>query len=303
MLTAITFPGQGAQAPGMGEPWRGHAAWALVDRVEAALGEPLGWLLLTAPQSVLDRTREAQLSVFLTSLMAWEAVRERLPAPTVFAGHSLGQLTALVAAGALELEAGAKLVARRAEATQQAADRHPGCMAALLGATPEQAMEAAAAAGGCWMANDNAPGQVVIAGTPAGVEAATEGARSMGVRRVMPLRVGGAFHTPLMTEATAALAGDLYGATFGIPNAPVVANTDAMVHHDHDGWASRLIEHLVQPVLWRQSVLTMAQMGVDSFVEVGPGGVLSGLARRTVAGAEARHIASPEDVPDLVEAR
>src|SRR5688572_8712238 len=170
----------------MGLPWRNHPAWSVVERAEAALGEPLATLITDAPAEQLARTREAQLAVLLTSLIAWEAVRNDLPAPTAFAGHSLGQVTALIASGALDVEDGVRFAARRAELTQQAADAHPGKMAALLGATLEQADDACAAApDGCWIANDNAPGQVVIAGTPTGVDAATDKARELGIKKVM----------------------------------------------------------------------------------------------------------------------
>src|SRR5713226_2203195 len=137
----------------MGAPWRDHPAWSIVERAEAAIGEPLGALVLDAPEERLARTREAQLAVLLTALMAWEAIRERVPDPVAFAGHSLGQVTALIASGALALEDGVQFAARRAELTQAAADARPGRMVALLGATPEQAAEACAAAPErCWVA-------------------------------------------------------------------------------------------------------------------------------------------------------
>ena len=159
----------------MGEAWRASAAWDVVDRAESALGQPLAHLLLDADSDALARTREAQLAVLLTSLMAWEAVRDALDeAPVAFAGHSLGQITALIASGALSLEDGVRLAAERADCTQAAADARPGRMAALLGATVDQAEAASAGATAagrtCWVANDNAPGQVVIGGTPVGVE-------------------------------------------------------------------------------------------------------------------------------------
>jgi [acyl-carrier-protein] S-malonyltransferase len=279
----------------MGGPWRTTPWWALVERAEEALGEPLAPLLLDAPAEALARTREAQLAVFVQSLVAWEAVREALAAPVAFAGHSLGQLTALVAAGALSFEDGVRLVARRAAATQAAADRRPGRMVALVGAEPEVAAQACEAAGEAWVANDNAPGQVVVGGTPAGVEAASEAARALGVRRVIPLNVGGAFHTPLFADARAELEPALAATPFAVPGAPVVSNVDARPHTDPAGWPAQLGAHLVSPVRWRQSVLTLVSLGADSFVEVGPGNVLAGLARRTSPGVPVRNVASPED--------
>lgn len=304
LTNAIIFPGQGAQAPGMGVAWLDHPAWEVVERAEAVLGERVGTLLLTASPEALERTREAQLAVFLASLVAWEGLRPSLEPPVAFAGHSLGELTALVAAGALTIEDGVRLVARRAGLTQAAAYQHPGRMAALLGATVEQAQEACAASGGdCWVANDNAPGQVVVAGTPAGVDATVEAAHSLGVRRAMPLNVGAAFHTPLMTEARAAFASALSATTFVATSAPVVHNGDAVAHVEPDGWRERLAEHLVRPVLWRQSLLTMAGLGTQRFLEVGPGGILAGMVRRTLPDTPVSRVTEPADLAVLAGAR
>jgi [acyl-carrier-protein] S-malonyltransferase len=290
----------------MGEPWRGSRSWAVVERAEAALGEPLAHLLLEAGDDVLARTREAQLAVFLQSLMAWEAVRADLAdpdldPPVAFAGHSLGQVTALVAAGSLSLEDGVRLAAARAAATQAAAEAAPGRLAALLGADLDLAEAACAAVEGAWVANDNAPGQVVIGGTPAGVEAAAGEARRLGARKVIPLNVGGAFHTPLMAPAAAALGPVLDGLRFRRPSAPVVSNVDGRPYGDAAGWPARLAAQLVSPVRWRDTLLTLAGLGARSLVEVGPGGVLAGLARRTVAGVPVRTVAIPDDVPLLME--
>jgi [acyl-carrier-protein] S-malonyltransferase len=302
---AVLFPGQGTQVPQMGEPWRAHPAWEVVERAEAAVGEPLADLLLEAGEDRLARTREAQLAVMLVSLMAWEAVRESVDELVAVAGHSLGQLTALVAAGALPLEDGVRLAARRAELTQEAADRTGGRMAALVGASLEQADEAcrptAGAEQACWVANDNAPGQVVIGGTPEGLAAAAERARELGVRRVLSLNVGGAFHTPLMDAARAGLEPVLADTVFAAPAWPVVSNVDARPYHDGEGWKTRLAEHLVRPVRWRESMETLVGLGAEAFLEVGPGAVLGGMARRTVPGREVRAVAVPDDVPPLME--
>jgi len=288
----------------MGKPWRAHPAWAVVERAEAAVGEPLGELLLEADEKRLARTREAQLAVMLTSLMAWEAVRQSVGEPVAMAGHSLGQITALVASGALALDEGVRLAARRAECTQAAADATGGRMAALMGATVDQAQEACRPSPGsqqqCWVANDNAPGQVVVGGTPTGLGAACARARDLGVRKILALDVGGAFHTPLMASARDELEPVLAATTFDAPAWPVVSNVDARPHHDAD-WGPRLADHLVRPVLWRDSMTALADMGAASFVEVGPGAVLGGLARRTVPGRMVRNVAVPDDVPPLLE--
>jgi [acyl-carrier-protein] S-malonyltransferase len=299
---AIIFPGQGTQSVGMGAPWRDHAAWSVVDRAEAALGEPLSSLLLDASAEQLARTRDAQLAVLLTSLVAWEAVRDRIEAPIVFAGHSLGQITGLIASGALPLEDGVRFAARRAELTQAAADAHPGRMAALLGASLEQAEEACrAAADGCWIANDNAPGQVVIAGTPAGVETGSAEAKQLGVKRATPLNVGGAFHTPLMRDAADGLAAELPAVPLSRPTAPVVSNGDAQPYEDADGWRSRLAVHVTDPVRWRTSMETIAGLGTTRCLEVGHGSMLATLAKRIVADLPVQGVATPDDLPALTE--
>ena len=302
MSVAVIFPGQGTQEPGMGLPWRDHRAWAVVERAEAALGEPLAELVTDAPAEQLARTREAQLAVLLTSLIAWEAVRDHVPTPAGFAGHSLGQVTALIAAGVLDVEDGVRFAARRAELTQQAADAHPGKMAALLGATLDQADDACAAApDACWIANDNAPGQVVLAGTPDGVEAGTTRARELGVKKVMPLNVGGAFHTPLMNDAADALARDvLPEVRFGAPTAPIVSNHDGDAYDDNDGgWRDRLSQHVAVPVRWRSSMETLAGLGATTCLEVGHGSMLAALAKRIPPKIPVQGVATPSDLPAL----
>ncbi len=300
---AVMFPGQGSQAVGMGTAWRGHPAWSLIARAENALDEPLAPLLLAEPAGGLTRTRDVQLAVLLTSLVAWEAARDSLPEPVAFAGHSLGQITALIAAGALSLEDGIRLAARRAELTQAAADGQEGRMAALMGADGDQVSEACAAAPGeCWLANDNAPGQIVIAGTVSGVERATKAATEAGVRRVIPLNVGGAFHTPLMQEAADGLASVLAAVEFAAPAAPVVSNADAVPYTDGEGWRTRLVEHLISPVRWRPSMTTLvSELSANHLVEVGHGSTLAGLAKRCVPGTPVSTIGSPADVPPAPE--
>ena len=284
------FPGQGAQRPGLGERWREHPAWSVVERAEAALERPLAELLLD-PDAALDRTDNAQLTVLLSSLMAWEAVAPMLKAPVGFAGHSLGQITALMASGVLGFEEGIRLADARARYTQAAAERYPGAMAALLGATVEQARESCeAAAGGCWIANDNASGQVVIAGTPAAVDVALERAAGLGVRRSAKLPVGGAFHTPLMDGARIAITRDLKTVALSAPSAPVVSNGDGLPSTDAEGWRTRLADHLVRPVRWRQSVESLVALGATELVEVGPGTTLAGLARRIAPEVPVRSI-------------
>ncbi len=302
MRVAIVFPGQGTQAAGMGRPWRDHPSWGVVEQAEKALGAPLAELLLAADDEQLARTREAQLSVLCTSLVAWDAVRSTLGDTEIvaFAGHSLGQVTALIAAGVLATDDGVRFAARRADATQAAADAAPGRMAALLGASGEQAEAVCASTGGaCWVANDNAPGQVVIAGTPAGIDAAIANAKQHGVKRATPLKVGGAFHTPLMAAACDTIASGLRDVAFGAPCAPVVSNEDARAYHDGDGWRERLPRHVVAPVRFRESLEAIASLGATHLVEVGHGSMIAGLAKRTIPDLAVVGIATPDDLEHL----
>ena len=297
MGLAVVFPGQGTQEPGMGTAWRAHPSWGVVERAEAALGEPLAHLITDAPAEQLARTREAQLAVLITSLVVWDAMQPLPERPVAFAGHSLGQVTALIAAGVLPFDGGVRFAARRAELTQAAADAHPGRMAALLGATLEQADDACAAApDACWVANDNAPGQVVIAGTPDGLEAASARAKEVGVKRVTPLNVGGAFHTPLMRDASTSLTSELAGVQFASPESPVVSNHDATAYGDGDGWRGRLPQHVAVPVRWRSTMQTLVSQGADTFLEVGHGSMLAALAKRGAPDVAVRNIAVPDDL-------
>lgn len=300
---AVIFPGQGAQAPQLGAAWVDTSGWSLVERAEKATGESLAPLLLEAGADDLTRTREAQLVVFLASLLAWDAAEDAIRASgdvVAFAGHSLGQITALVAAGALPFDDGCRLAAARARHTQDAADARPGRLAALLGATVEQAEDACTAAPeGCWVANDNAPGQVVIGGTPDGLEAATARAREIGIRKVLALNVGGAFHTPLMQAAADAFVADLAAAPFADTTVPVLSNPDARPYHDAAGWPARLTDQLIRPVRWRDTMPALVDLGAAAFVEVGPGTTLTGMAKRAVPDVRLVNIGAPADVTAL----
>ena len=307
MRVAMVFPGQGTQMSGMGAPWQDHPAWKLLEQAEGALDEPLRHLLLDAPPEQLARTRDAQLAVLCTSLVAWEALRPLVDDVVAFAGHSLGQVTALVASGSLDLEDGVRFAARRAELTQRAADEHPGRMAALLGATIEQAAEACTAASdACWIANDNAPGQVVIAGTPEGLDLAVARAKELGVRRTTALNVGGAFHTPLMASASTGIESALAGVHFDRPAATIVANQDGAAYladgsWDGDSWRARSAAHVTMPVRWRTSMETLAALDAGAFVEVGHGSMIAALAKRTVPDIPVFSCSTPSDLDNLAK--
>jgi [acyl-carrier-protein] S-malonyltransferase len=284
----------------MGVPWRDHPAWTEVTGLSEATGRDLAWLLLEADAETLRATRNAQLAAYALSLVVLRAARanglsESLVAAV--AGHSLGEYAALVAAGALDPEGAARLVAARGDAMQSAADAAPGTMAAVLGLDPDLVARACDGVEGAWPANDNAPGQVVIAGTASGVEKAGAAAKELGAKRVMPLPVGGAFHSPLMAPAQAGLDDALRQASFRTANVDVVANVDAATHRD--GWEDLLSRQLVSPVRWRESLQTLAGIGVTHFLELGPGTELSGMVKRTLERSERANVASPEDLDRL----
>jgi [acyl-carrier-protein] S-malonyltransferase len=299
-VLALTFPGQGSQRPGMGSTWTGTPSWTLADAASEVVGRDVGALLLDAGADELKATRNAQLTTFVASAVALDALRRAgLPDPDVVAGHSLGEYTALTAAGALSFEDGVRLVAARGEAMQGAADARPGTMAAVLGLDVDEVVAACEGVDDAWVANDNAPGQVVVAGTTAGVEAAGAAVKERGAKRVMSLPVGGAFHTPLMAPAIEGLGAALAEVAFVDPRLPVVANVDASPHASAGEWAGLLTEQLCQPVRWRP---TLEQLGADVVIEVGPGGVLTGMAKRTLPDARTLTVSEPDQVEAVLTA-
>jgi len=302
-VLAFTFPGQGSQRPGMGRAWLEHPSWEVVEEASAVAGRDIARLLLEAGQEELTLTANAQLATFVLSLVVLDAIERVGIEPTSCAGHSLGEYTALAASGALGFEEGVRLVVERGEAMHNAAEEFPGTMAAVMGGD-DDAVEAACqrAEGEVWVANYNAPGQVVIAGTAEAVTRAGVIAKELGARKVVPFPVAGAFHTALMAPARAWLRKALSDTTFTEPEIPVVANVDARAHFGADDWPGLLSAQLCSPVRWRQSLETLAGMGATRFVEVGPGGVLSALARRTLPEALASAVAAPDDLDTLVHA-
>jgi len=286
----------------MGAPWVDHPSFELVAEASEAAGRDLGALLLDAPMEELTATTNAQLATFVQSLVVLDAVERLGLSPGACAGHSLGEYTALVASGAMSFEEGVALVVTRGEAMGRAADDAPGTMAALLGITDDDAEAACQRAeGDVWVANYNAAGQVVIAGTSEAVKTAGDLAKSLGARRVMAIPVSGAFHTPLMAGARPALRKALGDTVFRSPEIPVVANVDARIHSDPAEWPGLLSAQLCSPVRWRQSLETLGGLGGTLFVELGPGGVLSGLARRSLPDADSVSVAEPDDLDRLME--
>ncbi|MDQ1397133.1 MAG: [acyl-carrier-protein] S-malonyltransferase [Acidimicrobiaceae bacterium] len=302
-MLAFTFPGQGSQRPGMGQAWVDHPSWELVDDASEAVERDVARLLLDAGADELTETRNAQLATFTLSLVVLDAVERLGIAPGICAGHSLGEYTALVATGALSFEDGARVVFERGEAMQAAAEDNPGTMAAILGLDDELVDQACRRADGdVWVANYNAPGQVVIAGSRESVALAGAEAKSLGAKKVLPIPVGGAFHTPYMAGARNRLRKALGEADFLPPEVPVVANVDSRAYREAADWPSLLSSQLQSPVRWRQSLLQLAEEGATVFVELGAGGVLSGLVRRTLPSVTGVAVATPADLDKLVDA-
>jgi [acyl-carrier-protein] S-malonyltransferase len=301
-MLAFTFPGQGSQRPGMGRPWVHHDSWELVEEASAVADRDLGRLLLDADAEELKDTRNAQLCTFLTSLMVLDAV-ERLGIDAAYcAGHSLGEYTALVASGALGFDDGVRLVSERAEAMHDAGLEQPGTMAAVLGLDDDDVEIACRRADhDVWVANFNAPGQVVIAGSQEGVAAAGVEAKALGAKKVMPLPVAGAFHTPFMAPARDRLRKAIAEALPRDTEMPIVSNVDALAHQQGDEWASLLSAQLCSPVRWKHGLLRLSELGVTDFVELGPGGVLTGMAKRSVPNARTITVAVPDDLDPLLD--
>ena len=301
-MLAFTFPGQGSQRPGMGRPWADHESWELVDEASEVAGRDVGKLLLDADADELKDTRNAQLTTFVSSLMVLDAV-ERLGIDANYcAGHSLGEYTALAATGALGFQEGVQLVSERAAAMHEAGTAQPGTMAAVLGLDDDQVEVACNLADAeVWVANFNAPGQVVIAGSHDGVEAASKHARELGAKKVMALPVSGAFHTSYMSAARDRLRDAIAAADIRDAEIPVVSNVDAKPHDRGAEWTALLSAQLASPVRWKQCLQTLAALGVTEFAELGPGGVLTGMAKRSVVSARTISVATPEDLDRLLE--
>ena len=301
-MLAFTFPGQGSQRPGMGRPWLDHESWELVAEASDVAGRDVAALLLDADAEELKDTRNAQLTTFVSSLMVLDAVERLGIEPSLCAGHSLGEYTALTATGALSFEDGVRLVVERADAMHEAGNASPGTMAAILGLDDDQVEVACRRADSdVWVANFNAPGQVVIAGSVEGVERASEVAKELGAKRAMPLQVSGAFHTPYMTAARDRLRTAIAAAAPRDTEVPVVSNVDALAHGTGEEWASLLSAQLSSPVRWKHCLLSMAEAGVTGFVELGPGGVLTGMAKRTVESARTISVATPDELDRLLD--
>lgn len=314
MTTAWVFPGQGSQAVGMGRDLYEEfpAARAVFDEADAALGLPLTRLCFEGPESDLTATENAQpalLTVSTALLRALEALRGMpLPAPQAVAGHSLGEYSALVAAGALSFAEALRLVRRRGELMAEARD---GSMAAVIGLSPdsleqicrdvsESLSSHAETAGTVVVANYNAPDQLVISGSSLAVEHASLLARERGAKRVIPLKVSAAFHSPLMLHAAEGMARAIERATVLHPRVPLIANVTAEPLETADDVRREAVAQVVAPVRWIATVQRMAHDGITTFLEIGPGKVLTGLVRRIAPQARLINVGSAEDVRGFV---
>lgn len=266
------------------------------------LGWDLAGLIANGPEEELTSTEHAQPALYVTAFALWEALSGSTPRPAAAAGHSLGEYTALAAAGAMSFTDGLSLVARRGGAMADAAIGSGGGMAALLGADDEQAESVAKQrrhdGGYLYVANSNAPGQVVLAGGAADLEWLETHAREFGLRRVIRLKVGGAFHSPYMADAADRLAIALEQTDFSVPGFDVYANADASVTTDIP---DSLFRQLTAPVRFRESLEAMSEAGIDTFVHVGPGDVTAGLAKRSVPDSEIHIVSNLDDASRVAD--
>jgi len=309
-MRAFVFPGQGAQAIGMGQALADTypAAQAVFDEVDAALGEPLSRLVWQGEIAELTLTRNAQPALMATSLAAMRALEAEgvtMEAADFVAGHSLGEYSALAAAGALSIADTARLLRIRGEAMQEAVPVGEGAMAALLGldfATATAVAEEAAQGDVCQAANDNDPGQVVVSGHKAAVERAVEIAKGKGAKRAMLLPVSAPFHCRLMQPAADRMAAALAEVAIGVPAVPLVANVRAEAVNDPDEIRALLVAQVTGSVRWRESVAWMAARGVTEAWEIGAGKALSGMIKRIDRAVATRAVGTPEDVTAAVGA-
>jgi [acyl-carrier-protein] S-malonyltransferase len=295
---AFVFPGQGSQAVGMGRALAdaSPAAAAVFAAADAALGEPISRLAWEGPEEDLNRTENAQPALLAASIAYLEAVRERWyqlgvdARPAFAAGHSMGQYSALVAAGALELADAVRLVRTRGVAMQSSGAGREGRMAAIIGLDDDRLPELVAQAsehGLFGVANRNSPGQVVVSGERRAVEASLAIAKALGAKRAIELPVSVAAHSPLMADAADTMRRVLAGVTFRDPEPPLLANADARLLETADACRAELVEHLTTGVDWVGAIHAMTASGVTTFVEVGPGRVLTGLIKRIAPDAVA----------------
>ncbi len=311
MAVAFLFPGQGSQAVGMGADLAQSypAAKAVFDEVDGALGQKLSELMFSGPADALTLTENAQPALMAVSLAVVRVLEEKgvriADRVRYVAGHSLGEYSALAAAGSLSISDAARLLKIRGKAMQAAVPVGQGAMAALLGVGKDVAEKLAAeAAQGevCQLANDNEPTQAVISGAKTAIDRAAGLAKAHGVRRFVPLNVSAPFHCALMQPAAEAMAEALSKVEIKAPVVPLVANVLAAPISDPAEIRKRLVEQVTGTVRWRESMLAMAAQGVSEFYEIGSGKVLAGLVKRIAATANASSVGAPKELDAAVQA-
>jgi [acyl-carrier-protein] S-malonyltransferase len=300
MSLALLFPGQGSQFVGMaGALIEAHdEARRTFEEAHDVLGFSLASIMTNGPEEELTATKNAQPAILTHSVAVLRILGDRVGEAVFAAGHSLGEFSAHVAAGTLSFADALDAVRLRGELMHEAGEERAGTMAAVLGLSEEdvEAALSGVTAGVCVPANFNSSGQVVISGDLAGVEEGSEACRQAGAKRVVPLDVSGAFHSPLMAPAAQELQAKLKSLDFADPAYPVISNVTARPVTDGGEARSLLVEQLTSPVRWADSVVTMTEAGVSRFVEVGPGSVLCGLNRRNARGVPCTSVGEPEDV-------
>lgn len=307
MKTALLFPGQGAQYVGMGKDlYETHPqARAVFDKADALLGFGLSKICFEGPEAELNRTDVSQPAILAHSWAVVEVLnstdkgRALLARGSVAAGLSLGEYSALAAAGAMKWEDALKLVRARGRYMQDACDAKPSTMASIVGLDDEalaKAIAPAQAKGIVVLANFNAPGQVAISGETAAVQEAMQLAKAAGAKLTVQLSVAGAFHSPLMEPARERLAAEIETTAFTAPRIGVVANVDAIEHNDPSTMKSNLVRQLTAPVLWAKSMQALVEQGYDEFIELGPGTVLAGLLKRVAKTATRTSIGKTEEL-------
>ena len=299
MRIAFVFPGQGSHRAGALAAWADHPAATVLEDVRAGVGRDV--VAISEDPTAGGRTADAQPAILAASLVAWRALVDAGIEPEVVAGHSLGEYTAAIAAGALSVRDGSALVAARGASMGEACVANPGTMAAVVKLNPDAVAVLVDRVPGLVIANDNAPGQVVVAGPPDAVEAVRPLARDAG-GRALPLDVEGAFHSPAMAPAVASVAGLLGALEVRDPDIPVVSGSSAQAVTDAAALADALVAGILSPVRWREVQLALAGLGVTDVIEIGPGGVLAGLAKRTIPDLQVHTVAAPDDLDVVVAA-